>query len=543
MGFLGIIEPKNGSEAPGTVLLDVEAVDLPPAQDGLKYATGTNKNIVLVPQPSNDPNDPLNFPPAKKLTMIAITGLGTCIWGTTIGPLLNAGLVQIATELEVSVAKVVQASGYQLLVVAASVTIINTIATKWGKRPVFVASGIIGMIGNIIGSTASSFNQLLTARIIQGFSSSAYESLIFSMIGDLFYVHERGIYAALFNFIIVGISNFSSVICGAVTAHLGWKYLFHLLNAFGGFHIILQYLFVPETQFIRPVITRPSASEVDDSHTQKCEQETEVSEVAHIETRNSNLSRKTYRQSLALINGEFSDESITSLILGPFVACINLSICWVVICTGYILSLYVTVAYLLAQIFSAPPYLLDASGVGYLSLGPFIGGLLAGIIAALLNDRLVRWCSHKNCGIYEPEYRLLLGGLGVIGIAGFVGFGYAAEAGASLYLTAFCHGIALFGIMFIFVATSSYALDAFPTLGNEIFLASMAFKNLIIYAFSYFVNDWAAQVGVAKVLWILSAVGAALFVTFPIMFFFGKRYRVFWHNHDLLSKFYQLTRS
>ena len=60
MGF-GILEPKT-QHVPGTTLLDVhDQAAIDNSQD-LKKGTGRNSHIVLIPQPSNDPNDPLNWP-------------------------------------------------------------------------------------------------------------------------------------------------------------------------------------------------------------------------------------------------------------------------------------------------------------------------------------------------------------------------------------------------------------------------------------------------------------------------------------------------
>jgi hypothetical protein len=85
--------PYSGSQAhnfpdyklahvPGTVLLDDEAAHSEDTTHGLKHGTGKNSHIVLSPQPSEDPNDPLNWPMWKKDMIIAILCLGT---------MLNAG--------------------------------------------------------------------------------------------------------------------------------------------------------------------------------------------------------------------------------------------------------------------------------------------------------------------------------------------------------------------------------------------------------------------------------------------------------------------
>lgn len=66
---LGVLEPRGtltGHHVPGTVLLDThetsDETNIELEAAGLKKGSGKNSEIILVPQPSNDPNDPLNWP-------------------------------------------------------------------------------------------------------------------------------------------------------------------------------------------------------------------------------------------------------------------------------------------------------------------------------------------------------------------------------------------------------------------------------------------------------------------------------------------------
>ena len=63
MGF-GVKEPKtiSGEHVPGTATLyDLrgDAIDQGATRTGFKRAPGKNSDIILVPQPSDSPNDPL----------------------------------------------------------------------------------------------------------------------------------------------------------------------------------------------------------------------------------------------------------------------------------------------------------------------------------------------------------------------------------------------------------------------------------------------------------------------------------------------------
>lgn len=76
---LGILEPKTTTHVPGTVLLDQHAAHSEAVTARLKHGTGQNAHIVLAPQPSEDPNDPLNWSSQKKLRVLLITIYGVII--------------------------------------------------------------------------------------------------------------------------------------------------------------------------------------------------------------------------------------------------------------------------------------------------------------------------------------------------------------------------------------------------------------------------------------------------------------------------------
>lgn len=553
MGFFGILEDKNNARVPGTVILE-EVGHSENITADFKRGSGKDSSIILVPQPSDDPNDPLNWSSTKKFMIVLIIGLGTTLNAATIGPLLNAGLFTISQEFGVPISHITIISGYQLLVAGATGPIVSACSRKWGKRPCFFFSSLFALIGTIIGSTTNSYDGLLAARIVQGGSISAYESLVIAMIGDLYFVHQRGAYNSGIQFLLGGISNFSSVLAGPITANLGWKYLFHILIAFIATQTILLFFFCPETSYIRAaqyntdehaqgeISDSATAEKSDDAHDTQIEG-TPKTEVSVGSSERPIPAPKTFWQQTAIFTGTYSDENLLQLIIAPFAVCTNLAVLWVVVVSGTLTATYVAQAFVLAQIFSLPPYNLDASGIGYLSLGPFIGGVIGSVVLGFVLDPMIVWATKRNNGVYEPEYRLLAMAGALLTGAGLMAFGYMAEQKMSYYGTATVHGIALFGVIAATIATSAYALDAYRDMSNEIFIAGMVFKNFVFYGFSYFVNDWTATAGPAEVFYVFGGVAFALALSTVVVFVWGKRYRSFWHRHNLLEKFNIRTHS
>lgn len=108
--------------------------------------------------------------------------------------------------------------------------------------------------GTIWGGYATSYDSLLGARILQGLSVAVFESVIFSIIGDLYYVHERGLRIAVMTTCIVGISNLPPVLAGKISMSLGWRWVFWLLAVFLGIALLLALLFGWETAYLRNTV-------------------------------------------------------------------------------------------------------------------------------------------------------------------------------------------------------------------------------------------------------------------------------------------------
>ena len=292
--------------------------------------------------------------------------------------------------------KVVLVSGYNLLAAGCSGPIICALSRKYGKRPCFLASTLFAIIGTAVGEAKISYNYLLASRIIQGFSTSAFESLIVATIGDMYFVHQRGLRVAVINFILNSASSLASIICGQVFADLGWLWLFHMFQIFVVFQFIAMFLFCPETTYLRD-----SRCETDVVRDEKLEElakieaehrEHEVEERAHFR-------KKTFVQELAVFTGVYSEDNILKYLLGPFITLLNPAACYAVITSGLLNSWYVGSAIILAGIFSGPPWHFGPSQIGYIGAGPFIGGMLGSILVAVASDPVIAYMSKKNHGV------------------------------------------------------------------------------------------------------------------------------------------------
>jgi MFS family permease len=331
---------------------------------------------------------------------------------------LSAALFTLAIEFNKSITAVAQISGYYLLVVGATGPFVSAFSTKWGKRPVFAASSLFGVIGVIIGMSVSDYNGLLAARIVTGFSTSAYESVIISAIGDLYFVHERGVRISVVNFMLAAISNGVAIIAGPITANLGWKYNFYILFPFVTLQLIALLFLVPETSYRRQAIYDIDTNSALDLNRlgeveKRARDHEEVASANPSDPENPTTERvtttssgyhapppkKTYWQSMALYTGSYTDDPVWKMLLAVVAILANIGADWTIFISGLLVAWYVAISFLSSQLLSLPPYGYTAAGVGYVSVGPLLGGIFGAVGCSLVMDPMLKWLTRLNKGV------------------------------------------------------------------------------------------------------------------------------------------------
>jgi MFS family permease len=116
------------------------------------------------------------------------------------------------------------------------------------------------LAGSLWAARAQSYGSLLGARVLQGLSMSFFESIVFSVIGDLYFVHERGKRMAIYISSLSAISNLPVLVAGKVDESLGWRWIFWMYSIFIGALWILAIIFGWETAYNRDVVYEVDAS-------------------------------------------------------------------------------------------------------------------------------------------------------------------------------------------------------------------------------------------------------------------------------------------
>ncbi|CAK7235674.1 hypothetical protein SCUCBS95973_009347 [Sporothrix curviconia] len=535
----GILDTPEGIHVPGTFVL-ADRSDLPPEyahipHDQLRHGTGHFAHVVLAPQPTNSPNDPLNWPVWKKDVILLITGLSAGVVGAY-GPMLSPGFVVIAADLHISIDTLSQSTAWVVLVIGLSLFVFNPLAKLVGRRPVYLACSTIMLSSTIWGALChNNYRSFLGSRLWGAFGMAPYEVLVQCTISDLYFVHQRATRIAVWNmFLLCGIAG-GSLIAGYIIEDQGWAWTFAWCAILFGALLPLVILFVPETAYTRPSLEERFPVPVDGVGDEKSAGVEAEAQPAAVDS--ADEEKHSFWRSLRVFTGTYTTTPLLRIFLRPFVVFFYPGVFWGFLLYGATLTWIVVFSVVNAGIFTEPPYNFSVSQTGLISLSPFVFTLLGEIIAGPLNDWTSVRLARRNGGIYEPEFRLPLVVLPlVVGAVGFYGFGLTIHYQTHWSGPVLCFGLANMAVACLNASVFPYILDAHGELSEEAFVAINA-RNFLTFGLTYFVNAWLAKAGALRVFAVLGSIYVGVLLTTIPLWVFGKRARFYISRNQFLQRF------
>ncbi|KAI9373308.1 major facilitator superfamily domain-containing protein [Aspergillus egyptiacus] len=559
---LGILDVKN-KQVTGTVdILERERTDGRDqfSHPNLKYDRSGSVPILLVPQPSDDPNDPLNWPIWKRdLTLFALS-LVAVLCATT-SSVMAAGTVTLSRYYRKSFMSIALLTGYHLCGTGVAGILIVPTARVWGKRHLFILGHLLMVVSCAwAGGSGENYQSLLWARIFQGVALAPFEALVNAAVDDLYFVHERGKRMALSNVAVFGAAFLTPVAAGKITKTMGWPWTFYFIAIFTAASLPLTIFLVPETAFRRRNYLdesetirgrtesgqlRPDGSPNSDESFQEPKQPSTNNGESSLDVSREETSGQTeiptkvsYIQTLKLFNGRKTDEHWLKLLLRPFPLFFHPAVLWACLIQGVIIGWTVFIGVTLAAIFMSAPLWFEEDKTGYMYASAFIGAMLGLVLSGLLSDSINSLMIKLNKGRYEPEFRILLVIFQLIfcGI-GLYGFGITANNAARYgwLPPAVFFACVVIGMVMGAVASALYIVDAHRNIVIEAFTCMLIFKNLFSFVLTFYTYDWLVEAYVKKPFMAISSIQVAICALSIPMYIFGKWNRSFFSRHDILK--------
>ncbi|WP_165422939.1 MDR family MFS transporter [Ktedonosporobacter rubrisoli] len=132
-----------------------------------------------------------------------------------------------------------------LLTSTTVVPIVGKLSDQFGRKG-FVLTGIaLFLLGSALAGTAQSMTQLILFRGLQGLGAGFMQTLVFTLIADLFPPAERGRWQGLFASILSLVLIVAPALGGWITDHEGWRWVFYINMPVGILALLVLTIWLP----------------------------------------------------------------------------------------------------------------------------------------------------------------------------------------------------------------------------------------------------------------------------------------------------------
>ena len=235
------------NEREGYVITDNTHGELKHAPDG---------QTILLPQPSDDPHDPLNWSWTRKHLILIIISMTAFLpdYGSATGAvtLLPQAEVWNMTPDHVNHSQV----GNVFMLGAGGVVVV-ALSAYFGRLPVLFYFLVLATATAIWCAAAKSFESFMAARILNGFFSTVSQGGGLMFIYDMFYFHERARKINIWSAFIILSPYFGPLFAAFIIATESWQVPFWVYVAETALCLVLVILFVEETYYDRRLPSQP----------------------------------------------------------------------------------------------------------------------------------------------------------------------------------------------------------------------------------------------------------------------------------------------
>lgn len=208
----------------------------------------SNTAVLLIPPSLHQYENPQRWPQVRKTAVTWLVCLTTFITAYTPGAYAT-GLPQYQSEWGVSTTAVY--GGVTLFTVCFAVApmFLASLSELTGRRPVFLAAGVVFVVSQLGSGLSSTFERLLLARAFAGISSSVFSAVVGGVISD---IHASAIDRSAPMSIFTGASlcgsGFGPMISGIIAQNWSWQWIYHAQTISCGLVVAALFLFFPETR-------------------------------------------------------------------------------------------------------------------------------------------------------------------------------------------------------------------------------------------------------------------------------------------------------
>lgn len=557
------------------------------ASSGLKT---TKNGVILNPQPTDSPNDPLNWSWWTKAYQLALLIFITAFTAATSN---DAGAIQDSMNeiYDISYASMNTGAGVLFASIGLCTLILGPTSSLYGRKLTYMVCILLGLVGACWFGAAKSTSDTIWSQLFVGASEGCAEANVQLSISDMFFTHQLGWSLTAY---ILGTSvgtYLGPLIAGFIVEYATFRWVgWCAVIISGGLLAVIVFTqyetyfdrsrYVPSSMTATELSEIPqhgidvkidsetlhhdkdledeekidtndndnanSSSSTDEKNPHSAEAQSqnpsqvEAVEGFYILNNGADEKRKPYWKRIALITPatnlkgwgvkQYFERLFLMLRVFWFPPVVLSGILWGL--QDAFLTFYLTTE---DDQYYDPPFNLSDTGVALMNIPCLIGAVIGCFYAGILSDFFVAWMARRRNGILEAEdYLYFLIGVFIACPIGLMVFAAGTDQLWGWRVT-YCVGLAFLGFSFGCSGdiAMSYLMAAYPEMVIEGMIGVSMINNAIGCIFTFVCSLWLDAMGNTNTYAILTGIQvAACFSAIPFLIW-GKKMRLWTRKYYL----------
>ncbi|CAG7941802.1 unnamed protein product [Penicillium salamii] len=389
-----------------------------------------------------------------------------------------------------------------------------------GRRPIFIASGVL-FVASLIGCGGTqSFAGLLVARFFQGVGGSTFSTMVGGVISDIYHAHDRNTAMALFSASALFGTGLAPLISGVIVTRTSWRWVFYSHAIVSAAFVVIIFFFFKETR--GSVLLSRKAAKLNKYY----EQLEEAGHHGVMLSSEESPDEKSIRRIRWKVKSDEERASLLSMIKISVYRPFHMLFTEPVV---FFFSLWVSFSWavLYLQFGSVPlvfrtshNFTTEQSGAVFTSM--CVGVILISVIS-IYQERIAARFGLKSAAAEGRLYFVCVES--VLLPIGMFWFGWTSFPSVPWIVPAMAVGCSTMGIFSIYLATFNYLADTYHRYASSAIAAQSCCRNLLGGVFPLVTNAMFNNLGFPEASSLLGGIGAGLTLVPWVLALYGPQIR------------------
>ncbi|KAJ5550456.1 Major facilitator superfamily domain general substrate transporter [Penicillium sp. DV-2018c] len=389
-----------------------------------------------------------------------------------------------------------------------------------GRRPIFIASGIL-FVASLVGcGGTTSFAGLLVARFFQGVGGSTFSTMVGGVISDIYHAHDRNTPMALFSASALFGTGLAPLISGVIVTRTTWRWVFYSHAIVSAAFVFIIFVFFKETR--GSVLLSRKAAKLNKYY----EQLEAAGHHGVIFSNEEQPEEKYVRRIRWKVQSDEQRASLLTMIQISLYRPFHMLLTEPVV---FFFSLWVSFSWAVLYLqFSSIPlvfrtnhnFTIEQTGAVFTAM--CVGVILITIISIYQERIAMRLGKHTTAAEGRLYFVCVESVLLPIGL---FWFGWTSFPSVPWIVPAMAVGCATMGIFSIYLATFNYLADTYHRYASSAIAAQSCCRNLLGGVFPLVTNAMFTNLGYPEASSLLGGLGAALTLVPWVLALYGPQIR------------------